>query len=68
MKPCWSCGVVDGPCEDVCACAKCIDPFDYDRWRNENPRSYALWMARNLEDPAEAQEWLDRADELEDYW
>ena len=67
MSPCWSCGAIDSDCTDDCACAKCVDPDDYYRWRRDNPRSYALWMARNVEDVDEADRWYERALDLEDY-
>jgi hypothetical protein len=44
-----------------------MDMDGYEQWRHNNPRSYALWMARNIEDEGEAQTWLDRAADLEDY-
>jgi hypothetical protein len=64
MQPCWSCGVVDGPCVEWCECAKCVDPIGYAEWRDENPDAYARWMARNVEDEDEADRWRERAEEL----
>ena len=45
MKPCWSCGAQNEPCnEEECECAKCIDPEGYENWKTENPEEYELWL------------------------
>ena len=66
MQPCWSCGAVDHECYAGCLCAKCIDPIGYAEWRREDPGGYARWMAKNVEDPEEAERWWERA-EREDW-
>lgn len=38
---------MQGPCEDPCYCAKCVDPGAYDEWRDNNPREYGDWLRRN---------------------
>ncbi len=44
MKPCWSCGAQDAPCYLNCECAKCIDPEDYQEWKDNNPEDYQEWL------------------------
>jgi hypothetical protein len=47
LKPCWSCGADNEPCDDaVCHCAKCIDPEGYEAWRYGNPEEYQAWLSR----------------------
>ncbi len=45
MRGCWSCGS-HGPCYGECECAKCVDPGDYEEWRNYNPEAYDAWLDR----------------------
>jgi hypothetical protein len=50
MKPCWSCGAQNESCFDGCECAKCVDPADYEEWKQNNPEEYEAWLDRNTED------------------
>jgi hypothetical protein len=51
MKPCWSCGAQDAPCDErVCVCAKCVDPDGYREWRDQNPDDYARWLESQRDD------------------
>ena len=48
LLPCWSCGAENEPCdEEMCFCAKCVDPDGYWEWRTGNPEAYDHWLERN---------------------
>jgi len=49
FRGCWSCGA-HGPCDEVCACAKCRDPEGYERWRRQHPDRYEDWLERQVID------------------
>lgn len=53
FRPCWSCGS-SSACYPDCACAKCLDPDDYARWKDENPQEYEEW----LHEQREPDEWI----------
>jgi hypothetical protein len=57
LKPCWSCGAQDRPCDDGCECAKCVDPDGYAQWRCDDPEAYDAWL--------ESQMW-EEGDDVED--
>lgn len=50
MKPCWSCGTEEPECYDPCECAKCVDPEDYQQWRDENQDEYEAWLDEQLDE------------------
>lgn len=50
MRPCWSCGAEDGPCDEaICNCKKCADPEGYAAWKENNPEAYEAWLERQQE-------------------
>ncbi len=49
FKGCWSCGS-HAACFDDCDCAKCVDPEDYEDWRQGNPAQYESWLERQQVD------------------
>ncbi len=50
MKPCWSCGARNRPCDRGCKCKKCVDPQGWEKWRKENPDEYYAYLATQAED------------------
>ena len=49
FAPCWSCESTSD-CYSGCECAKCIDPVDYQNWRDNFPEEYQDWVERQKED------------------
>ena len=48
FKPCWSCGS-KAACYEDCECAKCLDPEDYQEWKENNPEEYSDWIESQKE-------------------
>jgi hypothetical protein len=65
LRPCWSCGAQDAPCEGDCQCAKCVDPGGYDEWRDRAPGEYRRWLADQMENPDQREAMLSEADRWE---
>jgi hypothetical protein len=42
--PCWSCDST-AACFEDCECAKCLDPEDYEEWKQNEPDEYQEWLA-----------------------
>lgn len=49
MKPCWSCGVQDEECSIPCECAKCLEPENYEDWKQNSPEQYQTWVDEQLD-------------------
>ena len=48
FKPCWICGSNE-ECYEDCSCAKCLNPEEYEEWKNNCPEQYEAWLDRQRE-------------------
>jgi len=54
---CDYCGS-EGECYDDCECSKCLDPEDYQDWKETFPEEYGAWIEKKLRKEEEEEEFF----------